>query len=283
MDTVRVLVTGAGTGIGFELSRMLLRCGGYHVIAAAGRKSWSGDAERNRRDLGLIVETSNAQPAKPRSAVTFASLDVTDPASRMNLIDSVTRALGTQKLNVLVNNAGVYPSHWTAADFESALATNTRGPLALATELFPSFAEGAHVVNVSSGYGKLRFVSPEYAREIHACTSIHSLCSLPFREGDAQGSSAAAAAPAGDVAVPAYKVSKAALNRGTQLLAQQWQGQVRVNSVDPGWCSTAMGGPGAPRTAVQGAQSLFALVHGHPQAIGTGQFYSHDGKQTSWS
>jgi len=41
--------------------------------------------------------------------------------------------------------------------------------------------------------------------------------------------------------VPAYKVSKAALNRGTRLLASgALKGVARVNAVDPGWCKTDM-------------------------------------------
>ena len=73
---------------------------------------------------------------------------------------------------------------------------------------------------------------------------------------------------------PAYSMSKAALNAFTRQLAAATQGTgVLVNSACPGWVRTDMGGPGAPRSVEQGADTivwLATLDAGGP----TGGFFS---------
>jgi NAD(P)-dependent dehydrogenase (short-subunit alcohol dehydrogenase family) len=74
------------------------------------------------------------------------------------------------------------------------------------------------VVNVSSGYGEMR-------------------------------------AMAGGVL--AYRVSKAALNMMTLIIADEVRGKgVLVNATDPGWVRTRMGGSGTPRSIEQGADTI---------------------------
>jgi len=90
-------------------------------------------------------------------------------------------------------------------------------------------------INVSAAYGQQRFLSPAYRDALAACGTVDDLeRAVLFRAADSELSKA-------DVPVPAYKVSKAALNAGTRLLAGgHFKGSARVNCVDPGWCSTDM-------------------------------------------
>jgi NAD(P)-dependent dehydrogenase (short-subunit alcohol dehydrogenase family) len=61
---------------------------------------------------------------------------------------------------------------------------------------------------------------------------------------------------------PAYRVSKAALNALTLIVADAARRapDVLVNAVCPGWVRTRMGGPGAPRTVEQGADTIVWLA-----------------------
>ena len=80
---------------------------------------------------------------------------------------------------------------------------------------------------------------------------------------------------------PAYRISKVALNALTITQAEALSGSgVLVNSVDPGWVRTEMGGKSATRSVQQGARSVVwaALL---PDNGPTGGFF-YDGKSSSW-
>jgi NAD(P)-dependent dehydrogenase (short-subunit alcohol dehydrogenase family) len=173
-------------------------------------------------------------------------LDVTDQASVDALAAEVER--GDGRLDVLVNNAGVYPSG-KASEMDLGVAertwqVNALGAWRLAVALVPLMlrAGGGRVVNVSSGAGSLETM---------------------------------------DRSMPAYNVSKAALNAITRVLADDLDGSgILVNSVCPGWVRTDMGGASAPRSVEEGAASVVwaALL---PDDGPTGGFF-RDGEPVPW-
>jgi NAD(P)-dependent dehydrogenase (short-subunit alcohol dehydrogenase family) len=175
-------------------------------------------------------------------------LDVTDEESVRALVNHVERSLGGA--DVLVNNAGVLLDEngdVLEADvqhFRESIETNVFGPLRLAQAIMPGMIARGHgrVVNVSSGAGRISTMT-DYA--------------------------------------PPYSLSKAALNALTRLLASAVRGRdVLVNAVDPGWVRTDMGGRAAPRSVVQGADTIVwcaTLPKGGP----SGRFF-HDGKEVAW-
>jgi NAD(P)-dependent dehydrogenase (short-subunit alcohol dehydrogenase family) len=60
---------------------------------------------------------------------------------------------------------------------------------------------------------------------------------------------------------PAYSMSKTALNAFTRILAHTYRANgVLVNAVDPGWVRTDMGGPSAPRSPREGADTIAWLA-----------------------
>jgi NAD(P)-dependent dehydrogenase (short-subunit alcohol dehydrogenase family) len=79
---------------------------------------------------------------------------------------------------------------------------------------------------------------------------------------------------------PAYRVSKAALNALTRILATELREDgILVNSVCPGWVATDMGGPGG-RPVEEGAASvLWAVLL--PDDGPTGGFF-RDGRRVDW-
>lgn len=78
----------------------------------------------------------------------------------------------------------------------------------------------------------------------------------------------------------AYSVSKAALNALTMNMAQNLPQHVKVNSVHPGWLKTDMGGPSAPISANDGAQTIIWLAT-LPKDGPSGEFF-HKKRAKQW-
>jgi NAD(P)-dependent dehydrogenase (short-subunit alcohol dehydrogenase family) len=79
----------------------------------------------------------------------------------------------------------------------------------------------------------------------------------------------------------AYRVSKVALNALTRLLASGLKEyNIKVNSACPGWVKTRMGGPGAPRSVSEGADTIVWLAT-LPASGPTGGFFK-DRKRHPW-
>ena len=132
----RVLVTGAGRGIGQEVARLFAAREGYEVLALD--RNWS----------------SCTLPTSPGQGVQRVDFDLRDTAAIAPLVAS----LGD--VHVLVNNAGhlVCPSPagltapgggggggggglgFSAADVDDILGTNLRAPVALLEALAPQWA-----------------------------------------------------------------------------------------------------------------------------------------------
>lgn len=77
-----------------------------------------------------------------------------------------------------------------------------------------------------------------------------------------------------------YSVTKAAINAVTLQLAGEVGPHVKVNSVDPGWVRTRMGGAGAPRSVEQGADTVLWLATLGPDGP-SGGFY-RDRQRIPW-
>jgi len=78
----------------------------------------------------------------------------------------------------------------------------------------------------------------------------------------------------------AHRISKAALNAVTGILAAELRGAVAVNSMCPGWVKTDMGGANAERDVSQGADTAVWLALDASQDL-TGKFV-RDHKVIPW-
>jgi NAD(P)-dependent dehydrogenase (short-subunit alcohol dehydrogenase family) len=80
---------------------------------------------------------------------------------------------------------------------------------------------------------------------------------------------------------PAYSVSKAALNVLTRKLAAELRGTgILVNSIDPGWLATDMGGPGGGPVE-EGANGIVWAATLPDDGPSGGFFFGH-GKPVPW-
>jgi NAD(P)-dependent dehydrogenase (short-subunit alcohol dehydrogenase family) len=160
------------------------------------------------------------------------ALDVASPSSIATLVEQLSAR--RERIDVLVNNAGIYE-----APRGEIWNVNVRGPWLLTRGLAPLLADGARVVMVTSGLAQGA-----------ADGALGKRLAAIDVEGDGFGK-LANDAPGG------YGASKAALNRMAELFAKELAPRgIKVNAISPGWVRTAMGGPGAPRSIDQGAESV---------------------------
>lgn len=175
-------------------------------------------------------------------------LNVTDQESIDRAVKTIAQTI--DHLDVLVNNAGILDDHDDSVlnlppdRLRRMLETNTIGPLLVTQAFLPLLrhSAAARVINVSSAVGRLTGMG---------------------------------------TSVPAYGISKTALNGVTGKFAAALKNSgIAVNSVDPGWVRTEMGGSEAPRSVEQGADTIVWLATEAPQSM-TGLFI-RDRKPIPW-
>ncbi len=220
-DNTRIaLVTGATRGIGLETVRQLAATG-VHTLLAGRDRAKAVDAALTLQAEGLPVEA--------------IELDVTDAASLSAAADAVAKKHG--KLDILINNAGILVdtlglkvSEQTIDTWRKTFDTNVFGLIATTQAFLPLLhkSDAGRIVNVSSLLGSL---------------AMHS----------------DPASPIYDFKVPAYNVSKSAVNAWTVQLAYELRdSRIKINTIHPGYVKTDMNGgegeidvPAGARTSVR--------------------------------
>lgn len=223
---MRIVVTGANRGIGLAIARLSAARG--HDVHGTAR------VPDEARELAAI------------RGVTVHALDVRSDASAASL----ARSLGDDRIDVLVNNAGIASSWQSLSTFDPKTAldvydTNAVGPVRVTRALLPQLrAAKGKVFHVSSGMGSI---------------------------GDNHMGGAYA-----------YRMSKAALNMAGRTLAIELaKDEIASIVVEPGWARTDMGGPGATISAEESATQLVALF----ERLGmesTGKFFRRNGDIFPW-
>jgi NAD(P)-dependent dehydrogenase (short-subunit alcohol dehydrogenase family) len=226
------LVTGGNKGIGFAICKGLLSAG-FEVILAA-------------RSLDKAKKASE-QLQSTNSKVRVVELDVIDDQSIHRAAEQLSQEIS--HLDVLVNNAGIYPDEGVniltvSRDLLNlSMNTNAFGPIRVTQAFIPLLkkASAARVINVSSGYGELNGLSAN---------------------------------------VPSYCLSKLTLNGATIMLADALPKSIAVYAMCPGWVRTDMGGTTATRSPEQGADTaIWLATEASPNLSGK---YFRDRQQISY-
>ena len=200
------------------------------------------------RDEAAVARARAGLGKDEQSRTAIVRMDVTDSRSIVDAHRTVQERVGP--VDVLVNNAAVLLSENDDVlsippdAYRRTFDTNVFGAIDVCREFAPDMVQRRYgrIVNVSSGAGQLARMST-YA--------------------------------------PAYSMSKTALNAFTRILGATYRGMgVLVNAVDPGWVRTDMGGPSAPRSPQQGADTIVWLAT-LPDDGPTGGFF-HDRRTIPW-
>lgn len=223
-NTLTALITGATSGIGRATANKLAQLG-VHVLVV-GRNAKRGED---------TVDEIRAAGGK----ADFISADLRDAASARDLAKRAIE-LGNGHIDILINNAGIYPfgptHEMTEEQFDRVFSINVKAPYFLVAELAPLMAKrgSGAIVNLST-----------------------------------------MAADYGAPGMSLYGSSKAAINLLTKTWAAEYGPRgVRVNAVSPGPTRTegtgamgagleqlaAQGPAGRPATADEIAEAIVFLA-----------------------
>jgi len=234
-----VLVTGASRGIGLEMARQYA-ADGWNVVATAPKPEQSSGLRHLAEKYGAKLQLKD--------------LDVTSEESIQNLAE----ALKGRAVDLLVNNAAIYPregTHVGQLDYDSwgdTLDTNLFGVLRVTEALLENVAqsERKQIVAISSAMASLQGVEGGSVEQ--SGTSYQ------------------------------YRTSKTALNMAMLVLSKELAPRgISVVMISPGWVKTDMGGPGAlitPQVSVAGIKKV--LDAGRMDI--SGKFLSYAGKVLPW-
>ncbi|CAL5030844.1 unnamed protein product [Urochloa decumbens] len=300
-NTRIAVVTGGNKGIGLEVCRQLAGAGITVVLTARDETRGTAAVEKLRDEAGL-------------SDVIFHQLEITDASSIARLVEFLKERFG--KLDILVNNAAIggvehvddpsfgpkpvgeqfngmgwqqrigwmyKNSRETYSTAKEGLWTNYYGTKHVTEALLPllqSSSDG-RIVNVSSGFGLLRyFRSEELKQELNDADNLteerlDELLDTFLKDFEA-GALDARGWP-GELA--SYKVAKAAVNAYSRIMAKRHPG-LRINCAHPGYVKTDMTRNSGLLTPEEGATHVVkvALL---PAGGPTGAFFAM-GKEASF-
>lgn len=217
----------------------------YGIITGSSRGIGLATAELFCNQSGIKVIGSSTTGKSPLDDTNFKclKLDLADSNSIAEFVENLENI----KLDFIINNAGILLEKWDVSainmkQLRQTFDTNVFGTVELTERLLPRLNAKAHIIHITSDWG--------------------SFSELNFDEFQ-----------------PHYKMSKAALNMYTKLLAKRLENQnITVSSLDPGWTMTDMGGKVAPRLPNEVAVDILNVLNAD---VESGKFW-HRGKHRKW-
>jgi len=228
------LITGANRGIGLEFSKQFA-ADGWRILACC-RYPEKSDA-------------LNKLAAMYPDQITVHTLDVTNHEQ----INRLAQTLASKSIDLLINNAGVYPDpmgySFGDTDYEAwaqAFLINTMAPLRMAEEFADHIKRGNQkiIVTITSKMGSVA-------------------------DNNRGGSYI-------------YRSSKSAVNMVVKSLAIDLKSiGITAVLIHPGWVRTDMGGPDgliSTKQSVSGMRNIISQI----SLADSGKFFAYDGQIIPW-
>lgn len=176
------------------------------------------------------------------SRLFYQKLDVTSVDDVLKFREFIQKV--GKEITVLVNSAGILldkEEEFSMDFYQKTMDVNVKGLISVTETLLPNIINGGHIINISSGLGSI--------------------------EGTINGY------------YPTYRISKAAVNMYTRVLAGRLlENGITVSSIDPGWVKTDMGGANASRNPSEPAAEIYNLA---TSKVESGNFW-YKGRKKSW-
>ena len=225
-----VLITGANRGIGLEFSKQYAD-DGWQVLACCRHP-------QSALDLQALAQSNNN--------IKIYGLDVADFAQ----IDALALQLKHENIDLLINNAGVYPSSnfgdTDYNDWADGFKVNSMAPLKMA-EAFVQHITRSQLKKIATLSSKMGSIDDNSSGESYS-----------------------------------YRSSKCAANMVMKSLSIDLKPYgISVVTLHPGWVQTDMGGSNAminTQTSVTGLRKVMDNL----SLSTSGQFIAYDGKAINW-
>ena len=230
MQSRQVLITGANRGLGLEFTKQYA-ADGWNVLACCRHP-------QSAMDLQAL--------AAAHGNIKVHALDVADFAQ----IDALALKLKDESIDVLINNAGVYPSsHFGDTNYDEwaqGFKINSMAPLKMA-EAFVQHITRSQLKKIATLTSKMGSIDDNTSGESYS-----------------------------------YRSSKTAVNMVMKSLSIDLKPYgISVITLHPGWVQTDMGGPNGlinAQTSVTGLRTQIENLN-----LGnTGKFIAYDGKAIGW-
>ena len=230
MQNQQVLITGANRGLGLEFTKQYA-ADGWQVLACC----------RHPQSAMALQALAGAH-----SNIKILALDVADFAQ----VDALALQLKAENIDVLINNAGVYPASsfgdTNYDDWAQGFKINSMAPLKM-TEAFVQHVSRSQLKKIATITSKMGSIDDNTSGESYS-----------------------------------YRSSKTAVNMVMKSLSIDLKPYgISVITLHPGWVQTDMGGPNGlinAQTSVTGLRSQVATL----TLASTGQFVAYDGKAIAW-